>query len=213
MSSNHKRARRPVRVQGQDFPSLQAAADHYGKPAKLFRKRMLVSGLTPEQALELEPFPDWFSPGKGQFARARGQARLIAEQASGLRRCGTCCQYKALTEFHKRKGELLSSRCKECTAGALIRSRYGLEPEEFNAIASKQKGLCAICSIDLKLSLGSVCRDKTVAVDHCHQSGKVRGILCNLCNTGLGSFIDSETRLCAAIQYLRRANAGSQLLD
>lgn len=203
----------PVTVQGVLFPSFEAAARHYGKTGRLLRKRVLASGLTPEQALELEPFPAWFVPGKGQFARARGDARRAAEKASGIRRCGTCGDDKPLTDFHKRKGELLSHRCRSCTAAALIQSRYGLKAEDFNSMASKQQGRCAICSADLKLRQGSVCRDKTVAVDHCHQTGRVRGILCSMCNTGLGSFTDSEAKLAAAIRYLRQSSAELQPLD
>ena len=113
-----------------------------------------------------------------------------------------------LSEFHKRKGELLSFRCRPCTAAALIKSRYGLEPQDFDAMVKAQKRRCAICLKDLNLRKGSVCRDKSVAVDHCHQTGRVRGILCSMCNTGLGSFTDSDVKLAAAIQYLRRSSAG-----
>lgn len=194
-------------MRGVQFPSFAAAARHHGKPEKLFRKRVVCCGLTAEQALELEPFPDWFVPGKGQAARARGQARQAEEVVSGVRRCGTCKQAKQLADFHKRKGELLSFRCKQCTAAALIKSRYGLAAEAFKAMADQQQGRCAICATDLKLSREGVCRDKTVVVDHCHQTGKVRGILCSMCNTGLGSFKDSEKRLTSAIQYLRRSTS------
>jgi hypothetical protein len=77
-------------------------------------------------------------------------------------------------------------------------------------MADQQQGRCAICATDLNLSSTDVCRDKTVAVDHCHETGKVRGILCGMCNTGLGSFKDSEKRLASAIQYLRRSTAELQ---
>ena len=204
---SNSREPKPVTVRGVLFPSYAAAARHYGKPEKLFRKRMLISGLTPEQALELEPFPEWFVPGKGQFARASGNARRAIEEVTGFRRCGTCGQQKNLTDFHKRKGDLLSFRCRQCTAEALIRSRYGLQPDDFDAMLKKQGGLCAICKTALRVRKGTVCRDKTVVVDHCHSTGKVRGILCSLCNTGLGSFIDSEDRLAAAINYLRQSTS------
>ena len=112
-----------------------------------------------------------------------------------------------LSEFHKRKGDL-SFRCRPCTAAALIKSRYGLKAQDFDAMVKAQKRRCAICLKDLNLRKGSVCRDKSVAVDHCHQTGRVRGILCSMCNTGLGSFTDSDVKLAAAIQYLRRSSAG-----
>lgn len=208
MSAANKRTRRSVVVRGTYFPSLAAAARQYGKPEKLFRKRML-SGLTPEQALELEPFPDWFVPGKGQCAKARRAHREIIDLALGTRRCCVCKERRSLSEFHKQKGEKLSYRCRHCTAAALIKTRYGLELDAFNAMAEQQQWSCAICRTPLAMQPGSPCRDKSVAVDHCHQTGEVRGILCNMCNVGLGSFADSTARLAAAINYLRQSNSGS----
>ena len=207
LSNSSKKAPLAVTVLGQQFPSLQAAADHYGKPAKLFRKRMLISGLTPEQALELEPFPEWFKPGKGQLAKAKGEARRAAEAQTGLRRCGTCKEYLPLGEFNRQRGDLLSYRCKTCTSGALVQARYGLQPERFLALADRQEWRCAICRTSLKAKKGSTYRDRTCAVDHCHSSGAVRGLLCNKCNVGLGSFNDSPEIMRAAIGYLCRPTA------
>lgn len=57
-----------------------------------------------------------------------------------------------------------------------------------------QQGLCNICK---KPSMG-----KSLALDHCHRSGKIRGLLCTKCNIGLGMFEDDPERLKAAIEYL-----------
>ena len=207
MNSNGKRARKPVVVQGVCFPSLEAAARHHGKPSKLFRKRMFCSGLTPEQALELEPFPDWFVPGKGQLARARSDQRKASERQTGLRRCGTCGEHWPFDQFNRQKGEKLSCRCKRCTSAALIKTRYGLDVDAFNKLAKGQAWLCAICRCQLNIQKGTSYRDRTAAVDHCHATGAVRGLLCNCCNTGLGSFGDDIDRLEAAINYLRQPTA------
>lgn len=213
MSSNSKRARKPVVVQGVSFPSLEAAARHYGKPAKLFRKRMFCSGLTPEQALELEPFPNWFVPGKGQLARARGDQRRASERQTGLRRCGKCGEHWPFDQFSRQKGEKLSGRCKQCTSAALIKTRYGLEVDAFNKLAEGQSWRCAICRCRLNIQKGTSYRDRTAAVDHCYATGAVRGLLCNCCNTGLGSFADNIGRLEAAISYLRQPSAQLLLLS
>ena len=83
-----------------------------------------------------------------------------------------------------------------------IKRRYGLEPEDFYALFERQGGRCAVCSTELDLAD----RDRTgqLHVDHCHDSGKVRGILCGPCNRGLGCFFDDRDRLRAAIAYLDR---------
>lgn len=59
-----------------------------------------------------------------------------------------------------------------------------------------QNGKCAICLIEIA-PLG-----RSRAVDHCHQTGKIRGMLCKACNTGLGMFKDDPKRLIAALAYL-----------
>ena len=76
--------------------------------------------------------------------------------------------------------------------------KYGLTETEYNRIYSKQRGLCAICgthAIDLNCFL---------CVDHNHKTGKIRGLLCNKCNTGLGMFAESRGNLIKAIQYLTK---------
>ena len=70
-------------------------------------------------------------------------------------------------------------------------SKYGVTKEWFD---SRFKGRCEVCEDTL---------DRSEAhIDHCHDSGKVRGILCGLCNKGLGQFKDNIERLKAAIRYL-----------
>ena len=76
--------------------------------------------------------------------------------------------------------------------------KYGLTPTEYNRIYSKQRGLCAICgahAVELNCFL---------CVDHDHKTGKIRGLLCKNCNTGLGMFVESRGNLIKAIQYLAK---------
>lgn len=76
--------------------------------------------------------------------------------------------------------------------------KYGLTPEDFERMWEQQKGTCPICEHPLK-------RDKSTHVDHCHETGKVRGLLCVECNHLLGRAHDSQERLSNAIQYLSRS--------
>mgnify|MGYP001557841768 CR=1 FL=1 len=71
------------------------------------------------------------------------------------------------------------------------RLNYGLSPEEYQRLHRAQGGACAICRRRLKLH-----------IDHDHQSGRVRGLLCNSCNNGLGRFADNPERLYRAGDYL-----------
>lgn len=64
-----------------------------------------------------------------------------------------------------------------------------------------QGGLCAICGGDGFVMKG--CHKMKLVVDHCHETGVVRGLLCHNCNRGLGLFKDSETSLVEAIKYLK----------
>jgi hypothetical protein len=75
------------------------------------------------------------------------------------------------------------------------RGAYGVLPEEYARRAAEQGGVCAIC-------LSKCPTGRALAVDHSHLTGKVRGLLCNRCNTGLGSFKDNPARLRKAAEYI-----------
>lgn len=76
--------------------------------------------------------------------------------------------------------------------------KYGLTPEDFDALLEKQAGLCVICKEELSPGRGR-------HVDHDHGTGAVRGILCNGCNVGLGYFRDSPEILKSAANYVEQA--------
>jgi len=120
----------------------------------------------------------------------------------GKLRCKDCGKWKLLTDFHQNKNMGRIDRASYCKACHHHRARwytavlkYGLSYEAYQVLLAAQGGKCAIC---LKPPLAG----KTLNVDHCHDSGKVRGLLCRPCNTGLGSFKDNAGRLRRAITYL-----------
>ncbi len=76
-----------------------------------------------------------------------------------------------------------------------LKSLYGITLDERNAILAAQGGVCAICETD---SPGK--RDWNT--DHCHSTGRVRGILCSHCNVMLGYARDNTAVLSKAIKYL-----------
>jgi hypothetical protein len=78
------------------------------------------------------------------------------------------------------------------------RFKYGLEPEQKAAMLANQNGCCAICGYQFGQEVGDM------HVDHNHLTGNVRGLLCDICNRGLGYFKDNPNRLTAASFYLAR---------
>lgn len=79
--------------------------------------------------------------------------------------------------------------------------RYGITVDYYNSMLAKQGGGCALCGCK-----DSGCSKKDrLHVDHCHTTGKVRGLLCTNCNQGLGKFKDNPDRLRKAAEYLEDA--------
>lgn len=73
--------------------------------------------------------------------------------------------------------------------------KYGITQLEFDLALSTQHNACAICDTNFSDTV-------RVYVDHCHKTGKVRGLLCFHCNTGLGHFKDDTSILYKALDYL-----------
>lgn len=115
-------------------------------------------------------------------------------------KCLSCNQIKLLTHFHKHKGRKfgISELCKECRNSKMVSDKYGLTKKDLNELFKKQDNKCAICLIDRKLVV------QGLAVDHCHTTGKIRGLLCNNCNNGIGRFHDDTNKLKNAIKYLEK---------
>jgi hypothetical protein len=135
------------------------------------------------------------------------------------KQCTICLEHKPIEDFHKAKRNKYGRRnyCKACDR--LVRDRkivlpprgtqtpytreqkkdwelrraYGISLEDFLSMVKEQQGLCLICQMQKKLY-----------VDHNHVTGKVRGLLCNTCNRGLGFFHEDEDLLNRAIAYIRR---------
>jgi hypothetical protein len=124
--------------------------------------------------------------------------------------CTGCQKSKPRTAFYKRRDRKkgTTSECRECLLqrmakwqkrfGRLAHTklrkrlwRYSLSVAEFQKLLKQQKGLCALCL-----------KRPAETIDHSHTNGKVRGLLCYRCNSGLGAFEDSVTLLEEAVKYL-----------
>lgn len=73
--------------------------------------------------------------------------------------------------------------------------KHGLTPEYYGLLLRAQKGVCAIC--------GEPPKKRRLAIDHCHKTGRIRGLLCGRCNTGIGNLRENPRVLRAAIAYLQ----------
>lgn len=83
---------------------------------------------------------------------------------------------------------------------AHLKSNYNLTHDDYCVIIEKQNGVCKICE---KFRLQQ--NKEYMAIDHCHKTGKVRGILCAWCNKALGAFNDNIEHLKNAIKYLEES--------
>lgn len=89
---------------------------------------------------------------------------------------------------------------RESNRAAHLRRMYGLSCKEYAALVEAQHGVCAICGQPETRTRDGVVQH--LVVDHDHETGAVRGLLCAMCNLGLGYFRDDAKRLASAVQYL-----------
>ena len=153
--------------------------------------------------------------------------RQPPQTTGDAKRCPRCGATKPMAEFDRRPNGRPKGYCRECEAAYqesraelpegreqhrrarakwndanheyFLMYRYGITKERYDELLAEQGGGCAICGTS---EPGG--RDKVWQVDHCHNSNKVRGLLCGLCNRGLGQFRDDVDRLRSAVRYLER---------
>ena len=107
--------------------------------------------------------------------------------------CRRCNAASNMVRRQKMPKEELSGRARR----ASLKSKYGITPEDYDAMFDSQSGRCAICGTDRAGGSGD-----RLHVDHSHETGEVRGLLCGNCNRGIGHFKDSPDTLREAADYL-----------
>lgn len=150
----------------------------------------------------------------------RTDKEIESDIKQGSRVCTICNTRKPYKEFRKDKYQQdgRMSRCKDCMVifraekcklrGAeatavlertyQLRRKYGLSLEQYDELLKKQEGSCAICGSSDSRST----RTSNLFVDHCHTTGKIRGLLCHHCNIALGYMEDDIERLRKMIEYI-----------
>ncbi len=117
--------------------------------------------------------------------------------------CRMCGIKQWLSEFYRCGGGTRRGTCKTCIEDQKRWVEFGVLPWDYwNAVYCFNGG-CAIC----KEPPGN---EERLAVDHDHQTGEVRGLLCKPCNLAIGLMKDKVDRLASAIIYLEEANAKSR---
>ncbi|MFF0743586.1 endonuclease VII domain-containing protein [Streptomyces sp. NPDC004111] len=123
--------------------------------------------------------------------------REKVEVPSGHKLCRSCGEIKPQSEWHRNSSasDGLSTRCKACRAvqgrAGHLKRKYGITEAERDDMVASQAGVCTICL-----------KAPAVHVDHCHETGRVRGVLCFNCNAALGLLGDDPDALRRAIAYL-----------
>jgi len=100
---------------------------------------------------------------------------------------------KHLSDYYKENAESYKS--------SYLMRTYGITLEDYNEMFSEQSGCCAICNTHQSEFKKSLC------VDHCHTTGKVRGLLCQFCNTALGMMKDNPELLIKGAEYVNKHKA------
>lgn len=131
----------------------------------------------------------------------------MRRRASGDRSCNTCGEIdlsKLVPDKNRPMG--VRNMCLACrrqsqrggpTKNSNLKRTYGIDLNQYNQMLSNQRECCLICNrhrSELPTDLH---------VDHCHKTGKVRGLLCFNCNQGLGNFKDSAGLIISASEYLK----------
>lgn len=152
--------------------------------------------------------------------------------------CSVCSEFKSWDEYswkrskrYKNKdpkiNQIKQPKCKPCAhletknwrenqslerlKHLYLMNTYGLSYQDFISILEIQNYKCKICNRGLEVSIEvRQLKADSAVVDHDHATGKVRGILCNECNRGLGYFHDNKESLMKAIKYLIEQDQSSE---
>lgn len=147
-----------------------------------------------------------------------------------MKTCSQCRNELPVTEFYRqaRGKDALQSKCKACCRAyraewearnvermriyyrrKALKDRYGQDaPELFGRLMEKQRGVCAICrKPETAVGRGGV--GQRLAVDHDHETGEVRGLMCRVCNQTLGAMGDNIQGVMRFVEYLQNPPASS----
>ncbi len=139
------------------------------------------------------------------FSKAKGNKDGISNSCKSCRSAhNKAMRIKDPEKFKKRSADYYKKNRNKViarTRNYAILNKYGITSEQYDQMLQDQGGVCAVCQKDQSY------RERTnLYVDHYHQSGEIRGLLCQKCNTGIGMLGDDLDSLLKAVSYLEKAN-------
>lgn len=137
-----------------------------------------------------------YSPEERKAAKKLARSRWVRNNKG--RAAEISAAWKAANP-DKMREQYLRRKSRQLEQNEVFRLKgYGLTRTDYARLLREQNGVCAICFRPSKIKL---------AVDHCHRTRRVRGLLCGPCNRGIGLLQDNPTILVAAARYLHEAAA------
>lgn len=149
------------------------------------------------------------------------KANPVGASVTGSKTCYQCKETKSVTEFHRGNARSTDGRqgqCSDCHNAVeteryraqpynpqkrreqKLRHNYGITLDDYQQMYDRQQGCCAICG-----SSGTI---KALSVDHDHTTGRIRELLCHLCNSAIGYFLENPSSMRAAAKYIERHTTG-----
>lgn len=120
--------------------------------------------------------------------------RFLSKEVTKIRNKNYQAQWK----------EINKEKVKEYSVKVNLKNSYNITIEEYDQMLQKQNYVCAICKRPERRKEARTDAIRRLAVDHCHKTNKVRGLLCSDCNTAIGLFQDDVNILQEAIEYLQQ---------
>ena len=127
--------------------------------------------------------------------KPRSAFRRIPGHKNAVRQNCLDCEKFVARKYNAANPEALALRNRK----SKLKRAFGLTLEQYQEMLHAQDQRCALCGTDVPGGRGSF------VVDHCHTHGNIRGLLCNLCNVGLGALRDSPDLLRRAAEYVERS--------
>lgn len=158
------------------------------------------------------PIKPAFREGIIKFCNIHGELTLSQCLPRKLRHLCKACSHERYRRWRRKNPNTLRENylkircCKQYIRkmrDVWLKRKFGITIIEYESMLEKQNGKCAICKnyeVAKKINNDKV---REMSVDHCHKTGKVRGLLCTGCNTAIGHFKESIESMQSAIEYLR----------